>query len=242
MLGVESVSISIAVLAGVLSFMSPCVLPLVPSYLSYITGMSLDEVSDRRWVAFSHSLFFVSGFSIIFIGLGASATLIGRLLNFYSLWLERAGGVLIIVFGLYLIGAFNFGGFSRERRFHLQNKPIGYMGSMLVGIAFGAGWTPCIGPILGSILMYSGSQGNVTQGLVLLGGYSLGLAIPFVVAAVAVDRFLDWFKKYKKFIPLTNKIAGGIMIAMGLLLLTGYFSILAGWLQNLTPEFIRSRL
>ena len=186
MLGVESISISIALFAGVLSFLSPCVLPLVPSYVSFITGMSLDEASSRRWVALRHALFFVSGFSIIFIALGASATLIGRLLNFYSVWLERAGGVLIIVFGLYLFGVFNLAVFSRERRVHLQDKPVGYLGSMLVGIAFGAGWTPCIGPILGSILMYSGSQADLTQGLVLLSGYSLGLALPFLVAAVAL--------------------------------------------------------
>lgn len=242
MVGIESVGIFVAVLAGLLSFLSPCVLPLVPSYVSFITGMSLEEVSERRWVALRHALFFILGFSLIFVALGASATALGRVLNYYTVWLERAGGILIIVFGLYLLGAFKIGMLARERRVHLQDKPVGYLGSTLVGLAFGAGWTPCIGPILGSILMFSGSQGDIRQGVVLLSAYSLGLAVPFLVAAVAVDRFVDWFKNFKRFIPLTNRIAAGILIAMGALLLTGYFSIMAGWLQALTPEFIRSRL
>ena len=241
-MGAESVGLTVAFFAGVLSFLSPCVLPLIPSYVSFITGMSLDEVRHQRWSALIHAVLFISGFTLVFVTLGATATALGRMLNYYQAWLERVGGLLIVMFGLYLVGAFNWGVFARERRVHFRDKPVGYLGSVLVGVAFGAGWAPCIGPILGSILLYTGSQSNLGQGLLLLFTYSMGLALPFILAAVAIDRFLGWFEKYRSFIPLTTKIAGGIMIFVGVLLVSGYFSILASWLQSLTPDFIRSRL
>ncbi|MCH9014472.1 MAG: cytochrome c biogenesis protein CcdA [Gemmatimonadetes bacterium] len=241
-MGAESVGLTVAFFAGVLSFLSPCVLPLIPSYVSFITGMSLDEVRHQRWSALIHAVLFISGFTLVFVTLGATATALGRMLNYYQAWLERVGGLLIVMFGLYLVGAFNWGVFARERRVHFRDKPVGYLGSVLVGVAFGAGWAPCIGPILGSILLYTGSQSNLGQGLLLLFTYSMGLALPFIMAAVAIDRFLGWFEKYRSFIPLTTKIAGGIMIFVGVLLASGYFSILASWLQSLTPDFIRSRL
>ena len=241
-MGTESVGLAVTFFAGVLSFLSPCVLPLIPSYVSFITGMSLDEVRHQRWSALSHAVLFIFGFTLVFVTLGATATALGRMLNYYQAWLERVGGLLIVAFGLYLVGAFNWGVFERERRVHFRDKPVGYLGSVLVGVAFGAGWTPCIGPILGSILLYTGSQSNLGQGLLLLFTYSMGLALPFILAAVAIDRFLGWFEKYRSFIPLTTKIAGGIMIFVGVLLVSGYFSILASWLQSLTPDFIRSRL
>jgi cytochrome c-type biogenesis protein len=239
----DSVALPVAFLAGVLSFLSPCVLPLVPSYVSFITGMSLDELGERRWTAFTHALFFTSGFTLIFLVLGATATTLGRFVQYNQVWLERIGGSLIIVFGLYLLGAFRIGVLAQERRVHLQDKPVGYLGSLFVGVAFGAGWTPCIGPILGSILAYTSAQSvNFTQGVLLLLAYSLGLAVPFLAAALAVERFIEWFKKFRRFVPLTTKIAGGILVVVGLLLATGYFSILANWLQGLTPEFLRSRI
>ena len=237
-----SVGIAVAFVAGVLSFLSPCVLPLVPSYITFITGLSLDEAGERRWVALTHALLFVSGFTIIFLALGASATQLGRFLNYNQIWLERLGGALIVFFGLYLLGAIRLVPLARERRIHLQDKPVGYLGSVLVGLAFGAGWTPCIGPILGSILMYTSVKASLGQGLVLLFAYSLGLAVPFLIAAVLVERFVDWFKKFRRFIPFTTRIAGGILIVVGVLLMTGYFSILAGWLQSYTPAFLRERL
>ena len=237
-----SVGIAVAFLAGVLSFLSPCVLPLVPSYITFITGLSLDEAGERRWVALTHALLFVSGFTIIFLALGATATQLGRFLSYNQVWLERIGGALIVFFGLYLLGVIQLLPLARERRIHLQDKPVGYLGSLLVGLAFGAGWTPCIGPILGSILMYTSVKSSLGQGLVLLFSYSLGLAIPFLIAAVLVERFVDWFKKFRRFIPLTTKIAGGILIVVGVLLMTGYFSIIAGWLQSLTPAFLRERI
>ncbi|MGD2136048.1 MAG: cytochrome c biogenesis protein CcdA [Gemmatimonadales bacterium] len=241
-MGGESVGLAVAFLAGILSFLSPCVLPLVPSYVSFITGLSLDELGERRWVALTHALLFVSGFTLIFLALGASATQLGRFLNYQQVWLERVGGVLIIVFGLYLLGAFQWGPLARERRVHLQDKPVGYLGSVLVGLAFGAGWTPCIGPILGAILTYTGVKSTLSEGLLLLFAYSLGLAIPFLLAAVAVEKFIDWFKKFRRFIPLTTKIAGGILVVVGVLLASGYFSMLAAWLQDFTPGFIRERI
>ncbi len=242
MTGVESVGLLIAFSAGVLSFLSPCVLPLVPSYVSFITGLSFDELGERRWTALTHALFFIAGFTIIFMALGATATAVGRLLSHYQVWLERAGGALIIFFGLYMLGAFQWGSLARERRVHLQDKPMGYLGSTLVGLAFGAGWTPCIGPILGSILLYTAPGGSLGQGLLLLFTYSLGLAVPFILAALAVERFIGWFQKYRQLMPLITKISGAILVFVGVLLATGYFAILANWLQGITPDFLRERL
>ena len=237
-----SVGLFIAFTAGVLSFLSPCVLPLIPSYMSFITGLSLEEMGDQRRAAVTHALLFVSGFTLIFMALGATATGLGRLLQFHQVWLERAGGVLIVVFGLYMLGAFSFGVFARERRVHIQNKPLGYLGSVLVGVAFGAGWTPCIGPILGSILLYTSSQGDLSQGIVLLFSYSMGLAVPFVIVALAVERFITWFQSYRRYMPLVTKASGGMLVFLGLLLMSGYFSLLAAYLQGLTPDFLRDRI
>src|SRR5581483_10911631 len=146
--------------------------------------MTLDDVARARRVALVHALLFVLGFSLIFLAMGISATLIGRLLVTYKVWISRIGGLLVLAFGLYLLGAFNLGAFARERRIHITDKPLGYLGTVIVGVAFGAGWTPCIGPILGSILTYAATQGSVQRGMILLGAYSLGLAVPFVLAAV----------------------------------------------------------
>ena len=237
-----SIGFFVAFSAGVLSFLSPCVLPLIPSYLSFITGMSLEEMGDHRRAAFTHALLFVSGFTIIFLALGATATGLGRVLQAHQVWLERIGGALIVFFGLYLLGVFRMGALARERRVHIQNKPLGYLGTVLVGLAFGAGWTPCIGPILGAILTFAGTQGRVSQGMLLLSFYSLGLAVPFLVAALAVDRFIDWFQRYRRYMGVVTKTSGGILVFLGLLLISGYFTVLASWLSDLTPEFLRNRI
>jgi len=237
-----SVGIAVAFTAGILSFLSPCVLPLVPSYISFITGFSLDELGKRRQSAVVHAALFVSGFTLIFMMLGASATAIGLAVQINQVWLERAGGLLIIVFGLYMLGVFNWGFFARERRVHLQDKPVGYLGSVLVGVAFGAGWTPCIGPILGAILVMTGSSANLSQGILALFSYSMGLAVPFMLAAFGVERFMGWFQRHRRIMPLVTKISGAMLLAAGLLLVSGYFSILATWLQGLTPEFLRERI
>ena len=234
---------AVAFLAGLLSFLSPCVLPLVPSYLSYVTGMSgAGEIQQRRHLALLHAGLFVVGFSLIFIALGATATAFGRLLNAYQQWLERAGGALIVVFGLYTVGVLKSGLLSREARLQLGDKPIGYLGSVLAGMAFGAGWTPCIGPILGSILLYTSSQADFGRGLSLLLAYSLGLAIPFLVAAGALEAFLGWFQRFRKYIGWVERIAGALLIVVGVMMMFGLFTLLSGWLQGLTPEFLKSRL
>jgi cytochrome c-type biogenesis protein len=238
----EPVGLPLAFVAGVLSFLSPCVLPLIPSYVSFITGLSLEDASAKRWTAVTHAAFFVLGFTVIFVALGASATALGGLLFHHRVWLERIGGALIVVFGLYLLGAFQWGAFARERRVYLQHKPVGYLGSALVGLAFGAGWSPCIGPILGAVLTYTSATATVGEGMGLLLAYSLGLGVPFLIAALAIDRFLGWFQRYKRFIPVVTRVAGGVLVVVGLLLATGYFSLLATWLQQLTPGFLRSRL
>lgn len=235
----------VAFVAGLLSFLSPCVLPVVPSYLSYITGIAgAAEIGARRHLALLHALLFVCGFSLIFIVLGATATALGRVLNYYQHWLERAGGLLIIVFGLYTMGALKIGVLSREMRFQLGDKPIGFLGSGLAGMAFGAGWTPCIGPILGSILLYitASPDADLSRGIPLMLAYSAGLAIPFLVAAAAFERFLLVSKKFKQHIVWVERVAGVLLILFGLLLVTGTFSKLAGMLSGLTPEFLRSKL
>ncbi len=238
----EHVGILVAFAAGVLSFLSPCVLPLVPSYLGFLTGMTLEEMTGRRRLAMVHALLFVSGFALIFILLGASATALGSALKYYQVWLQRVGGVLIILFGLYAMGVFRLGFLQMEKRVQLERKPLGYLGSVLVGMAFAAGWTPCIGPILGGILGMAATQGDVSRGMVLLGSYSAGLAVPFLVAAWAMESFLDWFQRFRRYLPWVMRLSGLLLILVGLLMVTGEFTRLAGWLQGLTPDFLKGRL
>ncbi len=237
-----ALGVTISFTAGLLSFLSPCVLPLIPSYVTFVTGMSLDDVQRSRRLALVHALLFVIGFSIVFLALGATATAVGRLLLVKRMWISRIGGLLVILFGLYLLGVFDIALFSRERRFHVTDKPLGYLGSVVVGIAFGAGWSPCIGPILGSILTYTATQADLNRGLVMLGFYSLGLAIPFLAAAVAIDRFIGLFRRFSKHMVWVNRFAGALMIAVGILLVTNYLTVISSALQGFTPEFIRSRL
>ncbi|HUO52769.1 MAG TPA: cytochrome c biogenesis protein CcdA, partial [Gemmatimonadaceae bacterium] len=195
---VSSVGVLVAFGAGLLSFLSPCVLPLIPSYVTFITGMSLDEVQGSRRTAVLHALCFILGFTLVFLAFGASASALGHAMLHAKAWIARIGGALIIVFGLYLLGVLNIGAFARERRVHLADKPMGYLGTVLVGIAFGAGWSPCIGPILGAILTYTASEADLQRGMVLLLSYSMGLAVPFLAAAFAVDWFLTMFAKFRK--------------------------------------------
>ena len=237
-----SLGIVIAFTAGLLSFLSPCVLPLIPSYVTFITGLSLEDVQKSRRAALIHSLLFVLGFTLIFLAFGATATALGQLLLYQRAWITRIGGLLIIVFGLYMLGVFNISLFSRERRVHIANKPVGYLGTLLVGVAFGAGWTPCIGPILGSILTYAASSADLARGLWLLLAYSLGLAVPFLLAAVAVERFLDFFGRMKRQMNWITRTSGVLMIVVGILMITNYFTVLAATLQQYTPESLRNRL
>lgn len=240
----ESVGFLVAFSAGVLSFLSPCVLPLVPSYLSFVTGVSLEDMQDGvdRKATLTHSLLFVSGFSIIFIVLGASASFLGVFLRHYEVWIARIGGLAIMVLGLHLTGILRITALLKERRLHLADKPSGYLGSLGVGAAFGAGWTPCIGPVLGAILTLAGTQESVWSGVSLLTVYSMGLAIPFLLSAWALDSFLDTFSRFKRFLPVVEKASGVLLIILGVLLLTGSFTILSTYLIRFTPEWILMRI
>jgi cytochrome c-type biogenesis protein len=237
-----SVGFAISFAAGLLSFLSPCVLPLIPSYVTFVTGLTIDDVQRSRRITIIHSLLFVAGFTLIFLALGATATALGRLMGYNRDWVGRIGGVIVIVLGLYLLGAFNFSAFARERRWHLATKPLGYLGTLLVGMAFAAGWTPCIGPILGAVLTYTASSADLNRGLILLLAYSLGLAVPFVLAALMIDRFIHVFQRYRGVLVWTSRIAGVLLIAVGIMMLSDQMRVLTQWLQGLTPEFLRSRL
>jgi cytochrome c-type biogenesis protein len=237
-----TLGIVVAFTAGLLSFLSPCVLPLVPSYVGFLTGMTQPESGVRRRGALAHAILFIAGFSLVFILLGASATALGRALGHYQIWLQRAGGVLIILFGLFCLGAFSSRFLTREHRLHLEHKPVGFLGSALVGMAFAAGWTPCIGPVLGGILGLAASSADVTRGMLLLAVYSAGLALPFLLAALALESFLRWFQRFRPLLPWVMRVSGLMLVAVGILLLSGEFTRLAGWLEGMTPDFLRERL
>jgi len=240
----ESVPVLIALTAGVLSFLSPCVLPLVPSYLSFVTGMTLDDLQERhdRRVVLLHSALFVLGFSVIFMLLGATASFIGQFFRAYEVWIARVGGVLIILLGLHLLGVFRITALMREKRIHLAEKPAGVLGTLAVGAAFGAGWTPCIGPVLGAILGLAGTRETVWAGVSLLGVYSLGLAVPFLLAALALDWFLGAFTRFRRFIPVMEKTSGALLVILGLLLVSGMLTVLSGYLTRFTPGFVLDRI
>jgi cytochrome c-type biogenesis protein len=237
-----TLGVAIAFTAGLLSFLSPCVLPLVPSYVTFLTGLSIENVSRARRVALLHALLFIAGFTAIFVALGAGATAIGVLLGAYRDWIGRIGGVLLIVFGFVLLEVLTIPALSRERRVYLAEKPVGFLGSLLVGIAFGAGWTPCIGPILGGILSLASVSASMSRGLGLLLAYSAGLAVPFLLAALAIDRFIALLGRMRRGLAWVSRVSGALLIGVGVLLVTGYFTVLASWLQQLTPAALQGRL
>lgn len=238
----SGVSLFVAFAAGLLSFLSPCVLPLIPSYVGFLTGLSAEELQLRRGTALVHALWFVAGFGMIFILLGASASALGALFLRSQVWIARVGGVLIILFGLYLLDIMRPAFLVRERRIHLVRKPLGYVGSTVAGLVFGAAWTPCIGPILGAILTLAATRSSIAQGTALLAVYTLGLALPFLLTALALDRFLVWFQRFRPYLVWVERIAGLLLILLGILLVTDRFTLLANWLQGVTPEWLRSRL
>ncbi len=238
----SSVSLFVAFAAGLLSFLSPCVLPLIPSYVGFLTGLSAEELQLRRGTALLHAVWFVAGFGLIFILLGASASALGALFLRSQVWIARVGGVLVILFGTYLLGMLRPAFLMRERRIHLVRKPLGYVGSSVAGVAFGAAWTPCIGPILGAILTLAATRSSIAQGMGLLAVYTLGLALPFLLTALALDRFLVWFQRFRPYLVWVERVSGVLLILLGILLVTDRFTLLANWLQGLTPEFLRSKL
>ena len=240
------VGLAVAFAAGILSFLSPCVLPLVPSYVSFVAGVGLEELEEGagavRRTAFLHSVVFVLGFSTVFMGLGASASFLGQVLADHREWITRIGGVVVVLFGLHLLGVTPMRFLQRERRVHLQQKPLGYAGTFLVGVTFGAGWTPCIGPILGGIMTMAATQARLVEGVQLLGVYSAGLALPFLASALALTWFLSAFRRYRRYVPWAERFSGALLVGVGVLLLSGQFTALASWAAGFTPEWILERI
>ena len=234
-----NMSFMIAFSAGFLSFASPCVLPLVPSYISYITGLSLEELTSpegkarARAIAVKNSIVFILGFSTIFIFFGASATFIGQFFLSNQEIIRQVGGVFIIFFGLYIMGLFKLSFLARDKRFHFNNKPAGYLGSYLVGIAFGAGWTPCVGPILGSILLYASATGSVMTGVQLLAVYSVGLGLPLFLASLGVHSFLLYFKKTVRYMGWITGASGAFLVVVGVMIFTNSLTRLTSFFTQM---------
>jgi len=220
---VENIGLIGAFVAGLLSFLSPCVLPLIPSYITYITGLSFADLNAEhpshkvRQQTIIHSLLFIAGFTCVFVLLGASATFLGDFLHEHKTAIRRIGGVLIVIFGVHVSGLFDIGMLLGEKKLTLHRKPAGYLGSIIVGIVFAAGWTPCIGPILATILAVAATEG---RGVWLLLAYSMGLAIPFFLAALALHQFLVFFKRFKRHIRMFEIITGIFMVVIGILIFT----------------------
>lgn len=235
--GSENIPIFVALSAGLISFLSPCILPLIPSYLAFITGVSIEELTAEdnlkqvRAKVAVNSLMFILGFSLIFIALGASATFVGKFLSRNIRWFEIVGGILVILFGLHFTGIFRLRFLDREKKVHLKKKPLGYLGTVLVGIAFGAGWTPCVGPILGSILTMAAATQNIIKGIVLLAFYSLGIALPFLISGLILHRFFEYFQSIRKHFKVITTVGGILLIIVGILLLAGYFSAMTSYLM-----------
>jgi cytochrome c-type biogenesis protein len=231
--------------AGVASFLSPCVLPLVPGYVSFMSGLSLEELSrgqDRALVmrrAGMGSVFFVLGFTVVFTALGASASAVGQFLAAYMNVLGKAAGLVIIAFGLHTAGVIRIPVLYYERRFSAAGVPPGYAGSFVMGLAFACGWTPCIGPILAGILALAATQETVRQGMLLLAVYSLGLGLPFLLTGFGINAFLSFFARYKRYIVWGERAAGALLVGVGVLILTNKLSLLAGMLPASLTRFAR---
>ncbi|MCP3898707.1 MAG: cytochrome c biogenesis protein CcdA [Desulfobacteraceae bacterium] len=229
----ESISYNAAFIAGLLSFFSPCILPLIPAYFTFITGLSIDELTEsaketRNKVILS-TLFYVAGFSFVFIIMGASASFFGNLMYKYAWAVRYLGGAIIIIFSLHLLGIINIKGFNFEKRFHVKEKPFHLMGVFVIGMAFGAGWSPCIGPVLGSILIVASNQDTIWNGMLLLAFYSLGIAMPFILISIFITRMVEIIKRATKYIVYINKATGILLLIVGVLLITDKFKLFASF-------------
>jgi cytochrome c-type biogenesis protein len=237
----ENVTVLLAFFAGFASFISPCVLPIVPGYLSFISGVSFEEMtsssarSEVRRRIFLNSLFFVIGFSIVFISLGASATFLGQALREQLHLITRIAGAVIIVFGLHMTGLIRIPFLNYEKRFHAKGQPLGAAGALLVGLAFAFGWTPCIGPILASILAVASQQESVTEGIILLGAYSAGLGIPFLLAGLSITIFYGPFNRLKRHLPKIEMASGILLVIVGILIMTNTLTMISAYLSQWFP-------
>jgi len=228
------IELLIALGAGLISFLSPCVLPLIPGYISYISGSSLNELLERKSINIIPIIFFAIGFSIVFISFGATATFLGSVILDNSFELRIIAGILIIIFSLQIMGVINIKFLNYEKRFQSNINPNNF-GSVLVGMAFGFGWTPCIGPILGSILALASTEENINRGVMLLFFYSLGLAIPFVLSGYLIQRFMIFSKNLKSKMNIISKIGGGLLLATGILMITNHLQALGFYLLKYIP-------
>ncbi|MFQ5931733.1 MAG: cytochrome c biogenesis CcdA family protein [Nitrospiraceae bacterium] len=235
---IQQISLFAAFTAGLLSFVSPCVLPLVPSYVSYISGLTVEQLADAverqrfRKAIIINSLLFIAGFSVVFIAFGASASLIGQMLTTYQDYIRKIGGVLIVIFGLYLLGILNLGFLTTEKRFHFRHRPAGYAGSFLIGVAFAAGWTPCVGPVLGTILLYASTSDALANGVALLTAYSLGLGLPLFLTALGVDRFLTYFKQVRGYLLGVSAVSGVLLVVVGVMLYANSLTLLTSFFDR----------
>jgi len=235
-----------ALVAGLLSFASPCVLPLIPAYISFLGGVSLSQLTEEDGVdvatqkrVFYAAIAFVLGFSTVFIALGASATAISALIAQNSLLLGQIAGVIIVIFGLHFIGVFRIGFLNFEKRFHLENKPADLVGSYILGLAFAFGWTPCVGPILASVLMVATSGDSIGYGISLLTVYAAGLGIPFLAAAFAIKPFMKFLSRFKSQMRKIELTIGGLLIITGITIFTGDLAEAANWLLETFPVFTK---
>lgn len=237
----DSVGILSAFVFGLLSFVSPCVLPIVPGYLSFISGVSLDEMqntenrAEARKRILANSLFFVIGFSLVFVALGASATAIGKFLQEELHIISKVAGVVIVIFGLHMMGVLKIRFLNYEKRFHTQAKPLGLLGSFIVGLAFAFGWTPCIGPILAGILVIAAQQETVGKGILLLSSYSAGLGIPFLLTGVSLTAFHTMFNKIKHHFRKIEIIGGALLVIVGVLIFTNMLTIISSYFLKWFP-------
>jgi cytochrome c-type biogenesis protein len=231
----------IAFVSGLLSFFSPCILPLVPSYLIFISGITFDdykELQPRKYrkIVLIHSLAFIVGFSFVFVTLGISSSALGRLLSNYQVYVMRIGGFVLIILGLYYLDIIKIPFLNREKVFHLKEKPVGLFGSFIIGVTFSLGWTPCVGPALSSILIIASTTESIWEGVYLLGLYSLGLAIPFVISALLFDQLFGLLKKYSSIVKYSTKFLGVLFIVIGILFFSSYWSLVIGKIgQMLSP-------
>lgn len=230
--------------AGALSFLSPCVLPLIPAYLCFLGGVSLDQLTERRERGLDRrvalaALAFVLGFAVVFVAMGASASALNRLIMDNLRWLSVAAGVVIIVFGLHYMGVLRIAFLNFEKRIHLAQRPAGLAGAFALGLAFAFGWTPCVGPILATILMLAAGGDSVGYGTLLLGTYAAGLGLPFLLAALAARPFMAFLARFRRYMRAVELAIGGLLVATGLLILSGNMNTIGNWLLDVTPALQR---
>ena len=237
------VTFTSALLAGLVSFISPCVLPIVPPYLAYLAGVSFSEISAEQPAAttskriIGSSMLFVLGFTTVFVMLGASASFIGKSVTQYFDVLATIAGIVIIIMGLHFLGLLRIGLLYREARIQIARKPATIWSAYVIGLAFAFGWTPCVGPVLAAILFVAGTEDTVTRGALLLATYSMGIGIPFILAAIFARQFLGWASRFRRHLGTVEKVMGGMLVLTGILFLTGAMPVIAYWFLDTFPQF-----